>query len=110
MVAWAAGSEAVFGAPFRHDSDICASEIQLRGPPGARYAAVPVDEGIDGRKGVPFQPAIQTLPGRQRPRGAALSSRYRPRAPLYGTAPRKWGGSAKLGCFHEPLIVKMSYR
>src|SRR6266853_1482893 len=110
MVARAAGSEAVLGASFRHDSDICARQLQFRGPLGARYASVLVVQGIGGRKGVPFQPAIPTVPGRQRPGGAALSPRYRPRAPLYGTAPRKWGGSAKLGCFHEPLIVKMSYR
>ena len=50
---------------------------------------VPVDQGVSGRKGVPFQPAIQAVPGRQRPGGAALSSRYRPRAPLYGTAPQE---------------------
>jgi len=110
MVARAAGSEAFLGASFRHDSDICARQLQFRGSPGARYASIPFDPGIGGWKGVPFQSALQTVPGRQRPGGAALSSRYCPRAPLYGTAPRKWSASAKLGCFHEPLIVKMSYR
>src|SRR6266550_7047655 len=110
MVARAAGSETLLGASFRHDSDIRARQLQFRGPPGARYAPLSVGQSVGGRKGVPLQPALQTVPGRQRSGRAALSSRYRPRASLYGTAPKKWGGSVKLRCFHEPLIVKTSYR
>ena len=88
-----------FGAPFRHDRDTCPRQLQFRRAPATRGTHVPLDQGVNRRKSVPFQPAVPAVPGRQRAGGEGTIIA----TSLSSTS--IWCGSGKLGCFHEAMFV-----